>query len=130
MADEDLQQRTKSYALRVIRLVESLPSTRTAEVLGKQLLRAATAVGANYRAARRAKSPADFIAKLGIVEEEADECLYWMELLVESGLVRAIRLESLRDEGDQILAIIIASIRTACARKEAPNRPAASGPPS
>jgi four helix bundle protein len=116
MVEEDLQQRTKSYALRVIRLVESLPSTRTADVLGKQLLRAATAVGANYRAARRAKSPADFIAKLGIVEEEADECLYWMELLVESGLVPAIRLESLRDEGDQILAIIIASIRTGRSR--------------
>jgi four helix bundle protein len=130
MADEDIKQRTKSYALRVIRLVESLPSTRTAEVLGKQLLRAATAVGANYRAARRAKSPADFIAKLGIVEEEADECLYWMELLVESGLVPTARLESLRDEGDQILAIIIASIRTARTRNAAPRRPAASGPPS
>jgi four helix bundle protein len=89
MADEDIKQRTKSYALRVIRLVESLPSPRTAEVLGTQVVRAATAVGANYRAARRAKSPADFIAKLGIVEEEADECLYWMELLVESGLVPA-----------------------------------------
>ena len=99
MVEEDLQQRTKSYALRVIRLVESLPSTRTAEVLGKQLLRAATAVGANYRAARRAKSPADFIAKLGIVEEEADECLYWMELLIESGMVPAARMESLHDEG-------------------------------
>jgi four helix bundle protein len=130
MADEDIKQRTKSYALRVIRLVESLPSTRTAEVLGKQLLRAATAVGANYRAARRAKSPADFIAKLGIVEEEADECLYGMELLIESGLVPAARLESLRDEGDQILAIIIASIRTARTRNAAPRRPAASGPPS
>jgi four helix bundle protein len=128
MVEEDLQQRTKSYALRVIRLVESLPSTRTAEVLGKQLLRAATAVGANYRAARRAKSPADFIAKLGIVEEEADECLYWMELLIESGLMPASRLESLHDEGNQILAIIIASIRTARARNAAPRRPAAAGP--
>src|SRR5437764_7438785 len=89
MAEEDLKQRTKSYALRVIRLVESLPTSRTADVIGKQLLRAGTAVGANYRAARRSRSPADFIAKLGIVEEEADECLYWMELLVESGLVPA-----------------------------------------
>ena len=128
MVEEDLQQRTKSYALRIIRLVESLPSTRTADVIGKQLLRAGTAVGANYRAARRAKSPADFIAKLGIVEEEADECLYWMELLIESGLVPAARMESLHDEGGQILAIIIASIRTA--RKAAPDPPAASGPPS
>jgi four helix bundle protein len=129
MVEEDLQDRTKRYALRVIRLVESLPSTRTAEVIGKQLLRAATAVGANYRAARRSRSPADFIAKLGIVEEEADECLYWMELLVESGLVPAARLESLRDEGNQILAIIIASIRTARARKADPNRPAAASGP-
>jgi four helix bundle protein len=130
MAEEDLQHRTKSYALRVIRLVESLPPTRTADVIGKQLLRAGTAVGANYRAARRSRSPADFIAKLGIVEEEADECLYWMELLIDSGLVPATRLESLRDEGNQILAIIIASIRTARARKTVPGRPAAAGPPS
>ena len=128
MVEEDLQHRTKSYALRVIRLVESLPPTRTADVIGKQLLRAGTAVGANYRAARRSRSPADFIAKLGIVEEEADECLYWMELLIDSGLVPAARLESLRDEGNQILAIIIASIRTARARKATLNRPAASGP--
>ena len=130
MVEEDLQQRTKSYALRVIRLVESLPPTRTADVIGKQLLRAGTAVGANYRAARRSRSPADFIAKLGIVEEEADECLYWMELLIDSGLVPATRLESLHDEGNQILAIIIASIRTARARKAAPNQPVTSGPPS
>jgi four helix bundle protein len=116
VAEEDLQQRTKSYALRIIRLVESLPPIRPADVIGKQLLRAGTAVGANYRAARRSRSPADFIAKLGIVEEEADECLYWMELLVESGLVPAARLESLRDEGNQILAIIIASIRTGRSR--------------
>ena len=84
---DDLQARTQTYALRVIKLVESLPLNRTTDVMGKQLLRAATSVGANYRAACRAKSSADFIAKMGIVEEEADECLYWMELLIESGLV-------------------------------------------
>src|SRR5947207_15435942 len=85
MDNDDLRPRTKAYALRVIRLVESLPRNRTADVIGKQLLRSATSVGANYRAACRAKSPADFTAKMGIVEEEADESLYWMELLIESG---------------------------------------------
>src|SRR5690349_21729991 len=109
MAEDDLKQRTKAYVLRVIKAVESLPTTRTADVLGRQLLRCATSVGANYRAARRAKSPADFIAKLGIVEEEADEALYWMELLIESDLVPESRLTALMDEGNQILAITIAS---------------------
>ena len=76
MSDGHLQRRTKAYALRVITLVESLPHNRTADVIGKQLLRCATSVGANYRSACRAKSPNDFIAKMKIVEEEADECLY------------------------------------------------------
>src|SRR3954452_14682886 len=113
MVEEDLQQRTKSYALRVIRLVESLPTTRTADVIGKQLLRAATSVGANYRAACRAKSPADFIAKLGIVEEEADECLYWMELLIKSRLCTKDELAILMAEGNELLAMTVASINTA-----------------
>ncbi len=76
MDSGELKQRTKTYALRIIKVIESLPNTRTADVLGKQLLRCATSVGANYRAACRARSNADFIAKMGIVEEEADESLY------------------------------------------------------
>ena len=84
MNREEMKRRTKQFALRVIRLVESLPRGRTADVIGKQLLRSGTSVGANYRSACRAKSPADFISKMGIVEEEADESLYWMELLIVS----------------------------------------------
>jgi four helix bundle protein len=113
MDNEALKARTQTYALRVIRLVESLPSNRTADVLGRQLLRAATSVGANYRAACRAKSAADFIAKMGIVEEEADESLYWMELLIASGLVTRNRLTDLMAEGDELVAIAVASIKTA-----------------
>ncbi|MDQ2809511.1 MAG: four helix bundle protein [Chloroflexota bacterium] len=117
MAGEDLKQRTKTYALRVIRLVESLPNNRIADVLGKQLLRCATSVGANYRAACRAKSNADFIAKMGIVEEEADESLYWIDLLIAGGLVEEVRLADLMKEGNEIVAITVASIRTARSHK-------------
>ena len=116
MGDGDLYARTRQYSLRVIRLVESLPHGRTADVISNQLLRSATSVGANYRAARRSKSTADFIAKMGIVEE-ADECLYWFDLLVESGLVPQHRLADLVAEGNEILAMTVASIRTAKTRK-------------
>ena len=86
--DENLfKRRTKQLALRVIKAVESLPKNRTADVLGRQLIRSGTSIGANYRAACRGKSTADVIAKLRTVEEEADESAYWMELLIESGLV-------------------------------------------
>src|SRR4030095_1672594 len=95
MAEHDLKKRTKAFALRIIKLVESLPSGKTADLIGRQLLKCGTSVGANYRASCRAKSQADFIAKMGIVEEEADECIYWMELLVELGLVRQELLEYL-----------------------------------
>lgn len=110
---DDLKKRTREFALRVIRLCEALPSGRTADVIGKQLLRCGTSVGANYRAACRARSAAEFIAKLGIVEEEADECIYWMELLIESNLIGKRLLEPLIKETDEILAIVIASIKTA-----------------
>lgn len=78
MNSQDLKQRTKSFALRIIKLVESLPRERVSDVLGKQILRSGTSVGSNYRAACRAKSPADFIFKLGIVEEELDETIFWL----------------------------------------------------
>ncbi len=113
MAAPDLKERTKAFALRVIKLTESLPKTRTADVIGRQLLRSGTSVGANYRAARRAKSPADFIHKMGIVEEEADESAYWLELLVDSGVVSRAKLVDLMKECDEIVAIIVASINTA-----------------
>ncbi len=111
--EKDLKIRTKAYALQVMRTVNLLPQCRTAEVLGKQLLRSATSVGANCRAACRAKSTADFIAKLGIVEEETDECLYWMELLIESGLVPEKKLASLMEEGNALVAMTVSSINTA-----------------
>ena len=113
MDKEEMKRRTKQFALRVIRLVESLPKGQTAWVIGRQLLRSGTSVGANYRAACRAKSTADFISKMGTVEEEADESLFWMELLVETGVVKQEPLESLMQEADELVAITVASINTA-----------------
>ena len=111
--DENLfKQRTKRLALRIIEIVESLPKNRTADVLGRQLLRSGTSMGANYRAACRGKSTADVIAKLRIVEKEADESIYWMELLIESGLVSQTRLSELLQETNEILAMTVSSIRT------------------
>jgi len=112
MTQEEMKARTKKFALRVIRLVESLPNTKTANVIGNQLLRSGTSVGANYRAACRAKSTADFISKLSIVEEENDESIYWMELLIESETVKENLLQNLMKEADEILSIIVSSIKT------------------
>jgi four helix bundle protein len=117
MTPEDMKMRTKTYALRVIRVVQALPRSDVARELGNQLLRAGTSVGANYRAACRGKSRADFINKLKIVEEECDESLFWMELLVESELVPAPRLAPLQQEGSEILAIVVASLRTTRSRE-------------
>ena len=113
MAGDDLKKRTRAFALRVIKMCEALPKGRTSDVIGRQLLRSATSVGANYRAACRAKSKADFVAKMGIVEEECDECLYWMELLVDAGLVKQARLSELIREAHELLSITISSIKTA-----------------
>jgi four helix bundle protein len=107
-----LKQRTKKFALNIIRFVESLPKGKTAEIIGRQLLRSGTAVGANYRAACRARSSADFIAKMGIVEEELDESIYWMELLVDSGIISSESVALLTKEADELLAITVSSIRT------------------
>ena len=118
MEPKDLKQRTKEFALRIIRLVESLPRGKITDVIGRQLLRSGTSVGANYRSACRAKSIADFISKMGTVEEEADESTYWMELLIESGLISKDEVDELLDDADQIVAIIVSSIKTARARKK------------
>ena len=109
----DLRIRTKAFALRTMRLVDSLPTSRSAEVIGKQLLRSATSVGANYRAACRGRSAAEFVAKLGIIEEEADESAYWFELLMEGGIVKPEVLTDLHTEAGEIVAMVVASIRTA-----------------
>jgi four helix bundle protein len=112
MTKQEMKKRTKQFALRVIRLTESLPNTRTANVIGHQLLRSGTSVGANYRAACRARSKAEFLAKLGIVEEEADESLYWMELLVEANIIEVEKLEPLMKEADELIAIVVSTIKS------------------
>jgi four helix bundle protein len=110
---EELRNRTKRFALRIIRLFRHLPRTTEAQVLGKQLLRSGTSVGANYRAAGRARSKAEFIAKMGIVVEEADETVFWIECLVEAEIVKAELLTDLLSEANELLAIFAASQRTA-----------------
>ena len=118
MDREEMKRRTKQFALRVIRLTKVLPKAQTAQVIGRQLLRSATSVAANYRAACRAKSTADFISKMGTVEEEADESLFWMELLVEAEIVKQEKLELLIKEADELVAITVASINTAKRRSK------------
>ncbi len=113
MTPEEMKQRTKEFALRVIRLIQALSKGRIADVIGRQLIRSGTSVGANYRAACRARSQADFIAKMGIVEEETDESLYWMELLIAANLITEAKLSSLMKETGEILAIVVSSINTA-----------------
>jgi four helix bundle protein len=112
-AKEQLKERTKAFALRAMKLVDALPRKRSSTGVGNQLLRSATSVGSNYRAAKRARSVAEFLAKLGIVEEEADESLYWLELIRDGGLVKASRLDGLLQEANEIVAMVVASIRTA-----------------
>ena len=113
MDQSEMRKRTKTFALQVIHFTESLPRKRATDVIGRQLLRSATSVGANYRAACRAKSKPDFIAKMAIVLEEADETLYWMELLQEAQVVDAEPLKILAHEANELVSIIAASIITA-----------------
>jgi four helix bundle protein len=112
MTKQELLQRTKDFALRIIKAMRALPQDEVGNVLGRQLLRSGPSVGANYRAACRVKSAADFLHKLKIVEEEGDESLYWMELLVESGSRPLRRLVALMQEGDELLSIVVSAIKT------------------
>src|SRR5437867_4246921 len=112
MQERDLQLRTKQFALQVIQFCERLPNEETSKILKRQLLRAGTSVGANYRAACRAKSKPTFISKMGDVLEEADESMYWIELLIDAGLVKRARVAELLGEADEI-SIIVSSIKTA-----------------
>ncbi len=109
---ENLRQRTKEFGLRVIRMWKSLPGTTLSEVLGKQLLRCATSVAANYRAACLAKSDADFFHKIKICQEEADESCLWIEYIIEAGILPAAKLENLLDEARQLTAIMTSSAIT------------------
>src|SRR5512139_3254936 len=109
----DLKKRTKEFGLRVIRLVNALPSGKTSNIIGNQLLRSATSVGANYRAACRGQSRPDFIAKVNIAIEEADESLYWIEMLADAGIVQEDRISALIKEANELVAILTASSKTA-----------------
>jgi four helix bundle protein len=113
MSREAFKARTKAYALRIIRVVDSLSRDSVSKTLGQQLLRSGTSVAANYRAAVRGRSRADFIAKMGVVEEECDESKFWMELLIASDRIKVGRMTELLREGSEILAITVASIKTA-----------------
>ena len=112
MTESEMKQRTKAFALRVIKLVDSLPNRLTARRIGDQLVRAGTSVASNYRAACRARSKADFNSKLGIVEEEADESAFWIEILSDAGIMSAKRLSKLLDEANQLTAMMVASRKT------------------
>ena len=114
---DNLKDRSKKFALRVTRLVDSLPKTLAARTIGGQLIRSGTSVGANYRAACRAKSNADFVAKMGIVEEETDESAFWIEFLVDAEIVKMTLVADLLDEAHQLTAIWVSSINTARGKK-------------
>ena len=116
----DLKKRTKAFALRILKLVDALPKTTAGRALASQIVRSGTSVAANYRAACRARSIADFIAKMGLVEEEADETLFWLELLEESELVTAAKVTAIKEEANELIAITVASIKTA-RRNRVPN---------
>lgn len=113
MNNQELKERTKRFALRVIRMTDSLPRKMAADVLGRQVLRSATSVAANYRSACRAKSRPDFISKMGTVEEEADETGFWLELIGESDLLPMAKLDELHREAGELTAIAVSSIRAA-----------------
>lgn len=113
MRENDLLLRTKKFALRVIKLVDALPNTLAGRTIGGQLIRSGTSVSSNYRAACRGRSKAEFIAKLGIVEEEADECCHWLEVIIEADLMDKRLVVDLLKEANEITAIIVASKRTA-----------------
>ena len=108
-----LRLRTKQFAVRIVRLFQALPATDEARTLGKQLLRSGTSVGANYRAVCRARSKAEFLAKLGIVVEEIDETVFWLEFFTETGVLRAARMGNILQEANELLAIFVTSQMTA-----------------
>src|SRR3954468_16447276 len=106
---EEFKRRTKRFALRVVKLVQALPKTEAARVVGRQVLRSGTSVGANYRAVCRARWRKEFVAKIGLVVEEADETVFWLELLAESGIITVLRMSGLIAEANELLAIFAAS---------------------
>ena len=116
MKNEDFRDRSKAFALRIIKMYCRLPKSTPARVLGKQVLRSGTSVAANYREASRARSNAELISKLGVVEQELDETLLWLELFVESGIVQEAKTADLHQEGDELLRMTVTAIKKAKAR--------------
>ena len=113
----DLKLRTKDFALQIIRTLQPIPFSTTTSILSRQLIRSATSVGANYRSALRAKSKADFIAKLAIAQEEADECCYWLDILIELKITNPEESKKLLQEANELTAILTASSKTAKANR-------------
>ena len=113
MQPEQLKARTKQFAIRIVRVFKSLPKNDEARIIGKQLLRSGTSVAANYRAVCRSRSKAEFFSKMSVVLEEADETVFWLELLVETNIIPAARLRDLLTEANELLAIFAASLWTA-----------------
>jgi four helix bundle protein len=124
MTESELIERTKQFALRVIKLVGELPRTIEGRAIASQLMRSGTSVAANYRAACRARSKPEFIAKLGTVEEEADECAFWLELIIDAGLMSESKIRPLLNEASEIVAIMASSKKTA-AKSQIANRKSA-----
>src|SRR6266478_8234734 len=120
MTTAELKARTKEFALRVGRLVDALPNTVKGRTIANQIMRSATSVAANYRAACRARSRAEFIAKIGIVEEEADESCFWLELIIDSGLLTEDRIRPLLSEAGELVAIMAASRKSAIGNRRSP----------
>jgi len=115
---EQLRARTKEFAIRIVRLFKSLPKTDEARIIGKQVMRSGTSVAANYRAVCRARSQADFVSKVGVVVEEADETVFWLELLVDTGIVQKVLMENILVEANELLAIFAASLWTVRQRRK------------
>ena len=117
MSKDILRQKTKKFALDIIKLASEIPDNPSGKVIRYQIVKSGTSVGANYRASIRSKSPADFISKMGIAEEEADESMFWLEILHESGMMKEEQIKKLYNDGDEILAMTVASIWTAKGNK-------------
>ena len=122
MNETEMKQRTKKFALRVLDLADALPKSRSGNVIAGQIVRSGTSVAANYRALCRAKSRADFINKTSIIEEEADESCFWLELLIDRRLLPPVRVQPLLSEASELTAIFVASRKTAVARSSIENR--------
>ena len=118
MTTDELKQRTKSFAVRVTRLVDALPNTVKGRAIANQIMRSATSVAANYRAACRARSRAEFIAKIGVVEEEADETAFWLELIVDTDVCGQSQIEPLLNEAGELVAIMAASRKSAIGNRQ------------